>query len=325
VASGHRRANRPTHPQVVPDQASGGRFPQAKPTPKSLARRGTTVAAALSKLLADAPSYHHWPAARALVGACGSKNPNSVSALDVASACERWAGLAASTRLSYNTYLRRCLALIGAPFRCWEGIPHVKSPAPRQVTVSAAEFEATLRQADIGTAFFLLVCRDCALRSGTAIKLTLANFMRPEGGQLMVSARTKNGGWVSVPVSSRLAALVESARALGAGQPDASVVALLSRKVKPSRLGMNMLSVGLKKAQARAGTGGWTWHDLRRSAAHALYKATGDLRDVRDLLGHHNLGSSLVYLAAQQKPIANNKLAFYASGNEDPNASKKDN
>ncbi len=113
-------------------------------------------------------------------------------------------------------------------------------------------------------------------------------------------------------MSNRLAALVETARVLGAGQPAATpVYRLLARNLRGSN---SPMARRLKRAQERAGTSGWTWHDLRRTAAHRLYEATGDIRDVRDLLGHHNLGSSLIYLAAQQVAVPRERLALYASG-----------
>jgi integrase len=145
-------------------------------------------------------------------------------------------------------------------------------------------------------------------------KLTLANF-KVDG---QVSTRTKNGGWVTVPVSARLAALVGAARAMrGPHTHDTPIYRILGHLVNAGHKGTNgCMSRRLKKAQKAAGTQGWTWHDLRRTAAHRLYEATGDLRDVRDLLGHHNLGSSLIYLAAPQRAVPPNKLALYASGQE---------
>jgi integrase len=156
------------------------------------------------------------------------------------------------------------------------------------------------------------------LRSGTVFKLTLANFATD--GQ--VSTKTKNGGWVTVPVSERLAALVATARAMrGPFGPATPIYRILGYNLRGTVLHNGAMSRRLKRAQKLAGTSGWTWHDLRRTAAHRLYEATGDLRDVRDLLGHHNLGSSLIYLAAQQKAVPSTKLALYASGNGAQNAS----
>jgi integrase len=207
--------------------------------------------------------------------------------------------------------------MLGAPAVAWEGIPHVKSPQPRMVTVSDEEFERTLHHADPSTAFVLLCCRDCALRSGAVFALTLRHFnLETE----TVSTRTKNGAWITAPISARLRAVVAACAATTAIDTHLPVYRLLSRNHFKNLSPQSTTAKRLKRAQKAAGTGGWTWHDLRRTAAHRLYNATGDLRDVRDLLGHGSLHSSLWYLAASRRPVPNSKLALYASGNGASNA-----
>ncbi len=44
-------------------------------------------------------------------------------------------------------------------------------------------------------------------------------------------------------------------------------------------------------------------HDLRRTTALALYKHTGDVRDVQALLGHRSLQSTIWYLDHDLRPV----------------------
>jgi len=44
-------------------------------------------------------------------------------------------------------------------------------------------------------------------------------------------------------------------------------------------------------------------HDLRRTMARNVYTATGDLRDVRNVLGHSRLSSTVWYLEAELSAV----------------------
>ena len=56
----------------------------------------------------------------------------------------------------------------------------------------------------------------------------------------------------------------------------------------------------LKKAGIREGM---RPHDLRRTTAVAMYRKTGDLRDVQALLGHRGLPSTIWYLDHDLRPV----------------------
>lgn len=49
-------------------------------------------------------------------------------------------------------------------------------------------------------------------------------------------------------------------------------------------------------------------HDLRRTAAVAIYHHTGDIRDAQALLGHKALASTLWYLDHDVRPISRDML-----------------
>ena len=51
-----------------------------------------------------------------------------------------------------------------------------------------------------------------------------------------------------------------------------------------------------------------TPHDLRRTTAVAMYRATGDLRDAQAILGHKNLQSTLWYLDHEIRPVSRKLL-----------------
>ena len=44
-------------------------------------------------------------------------------------------------------------------------------------------------------------------------------------------------------------------------------------------------------------------HDLRRTSAVGMLEASGDIRDVQALLGHHSLQSTVLYLDHDLRPI----------------------
>lgn len=54
-------------------------------------------------------------------------------------------------------------------------------------------------------------------------------------------------------------------------------------------------------------------HDFRRTAAVAIYRCTGDIRDAQALLGHKALGSTLHYLDHDLRPIKRSTLELIKS------------
>jgi len=77
--------------------------------------------------------------------------------------------------------------------------------------------------------------------------------------------------------------------------------------------GRRLSSVALRRAwqthKAKCGVNpAVTAHDLRRTAASIVHAATGDLRLVQALLGHHNLISTLSYIA----PLAPDEARKYS-------------
>ena len=152
----------------------------------------------------------------------------------------------------------------------------------------------------------LLVTRDAAIRAGTAIRLTAANI---DGGS--IRAVTKWDGSIIVPMSDRLRAVAEAAVRLAPEHDTPLIVAL---GAKPGPWVCQCMSKRLISAQKRAAAGDWTWHDLRRTAAQAIYRNSGDLRKAQALLGHKSMLATLHYLNAARESITPHDLGLFASG-----------
>jgi integrase len=150
----------------------------------------------------------------------------------------------------------------------------------------------------------LLLTRDAGLRAATAYCLSAAEI---SGHQ--IRARTKWDGTIVVPFAGRLAEHIGAALAIA--EPGQPLVCALGAAGKSTE---NVLRKRLKNAQKAAGVDTWTWHDLRRTTAQRLYKATGDLRKVQSLLGHRSLLASLHYLNAARETVSAQDLDLYGSG-----------
>ncbi len=161
----------------------------------------------------------------------------------------------------------------------------------------------------------LLLTRDAGLRAATAYRVSAAEI---SGSQ--IRARTKWDGTIVVPFAGRLAEHIAAALAIATpGQP--LVCALGAAEGSTG----NVLRKRLKNAQKATGVDTWTWHDLRRTTAQRLYKATGDLRKVQSLLGHRSLLASLHYLNAARESVSAQDLDLYGSGVLPPSPSQPPN
>jgi integrase len=88
------------------------------------------------------------------------------------------------------------------------------------------------------------------------------------------------------------------------------------RRKKP---GYGSVTNWLLEAKKRAGvTAPWGFHDLRRTAARALYERTHDLRKVQRLLSHANMQQSCWYLGASGIDLSPADLEREASCPHEP-------
>jgi integrase len=127
----------------------------------------------------------------------------------------------------------------------------------------------------------LLLAREAGLRHATILNITTANC---NFETRMVSGRSKAYSSYTVPMSKRLyeRLLFACAGALDANEP---LLCQYNRQRKKPHY--NSLTCSLSRAKKLAGVKAqWGLHDLRRTAARALYERTGDIRKVQRLLGH---------------------------------------
>ncbi len=135
----------------------------------------------------------------------------------------------------------------------------------------------------------LLLCRDAALRIGTAERVAAQHI---DQRKWILRIDTKRGAQAEVPLTARLREMVAFTIRMAASPSLPLYVALGGTVVQ----GAAHLSEPLAELRAEAGCSHWTWHDLRRTAARALYDRTHDLRLVQGLLAHKSLAQTLWYL-----------------------------
>ena len=164
-----------------------------------------------------------------------------------------------------------------------------------------------LAVADPALKLMLLLCRDAALRAATAYSINASHIVK---GRIHV--KTKNYGSIIVPLGEKLSKLVSAAVAISksTAQP---LVQALGAPGGPGHAGA--MHHRLKRAKERAGvTSVWSFHDLRRTAAQALYEKSRDLRTVQSLLGHKQLGNTLRYLNAARVELTPEMLKAVQHG-----------
>jgi integrase len=167
----------------------------------------------------------------------------------------------------------------------------LKPVRPRETTVPDIEFETVFRVAGPMLQLVLLLAREAGLRHATILHFTAANC---NFETRMVSGRSKAYSSYTVPMSNRL---FERLLFACAGAVDANEPLLCQYNQQRKKPHYNSLTCSLSRAKKLAGiTAHWGLHDLRRTAARALYERTGDIRKVQRLLGHASPQQSWWYL-----------------------------
>ncbi len=180
------------------------------------------------------------------------------------------------------------LAAVGAP-KLSQLVPRVCRPEPRTVRPTEDEARRCLSCGDLGLRWVVTCALDIGLRHKTAEALTPRHL---ESG-LIVTA-TKRGRVVRLPVTPRLRLLVALAR-VQPGEEDCRFIDLLNNRRAVQ--GSNTIGERWVRWKLQAGLPpGLHIHDLRRDAAHRVYAACHDIREVQGLLGHERPITSLQYL-----------------------------
>lgn len=157
-------------------------------------------------------------------------------------------------------------------------------------------------------ACWLLLCSDLALRSGTATRMSPANYDRATG---YLTFRTKYDNTQRLPVTAELRKLLDQCLepsipfvgqlARHNGHPR-SKTGLMPATMKP--VTDNTLHIAWGKLKERVGVRlELRPHDLRRTTVRAVYDDTLDLRVAQAVLGHQHLSSTLWYLQANNVQV----------------------
>lgn len=262
-----------------------GSHAQAKPrTTASGTPTEAPLAAALQPLAMN-------PRLRTLVNRIvGLETAATITAAHIAAICENMRSLNPNYRSKLVYDLRQILRRIGR-HDCEVGLPRLKKAQPREVTVATEEFEKVARTAGPALELAMLLSRDAAIRIGTvcALRVDQLDFKNN-----LINGSTKNNRRFNVPMTSRLRERLLFA-AYRAKEPSDTVLGLYRTNRKA--FGRDALEVQLKRARVSAGLKtSWGFHDLRRTAARALYNETKDIRKVQRLLAHANVATTFWYL-----------------------------
>ncbi len=152
---------------------------------------------------------------------------------------------------------------------------------------------------------WILFCSDLAIRSGTAARLAPPQYDQTARVLRFV---TKRHACLTLPVTEEVQALIETC---DLNSPVSFVRQLWIREPRhfgyqPGPMGKtaDRLRVRFRELCESVGiTRRLIPHDLRRTSAVAIYKATGDIRDAQSLLGHKHLQSTLWYLDHDMNPV----------------------
>lgn len=185
-------------------------------------------------------------------------------------------------------------ALVGIP-------PKLHSSEPRQRVISNAERAGMMAVASLDMRVHLLLCGDLGLRAGTSAQVC-ANMWDRDAGVLRIDG-LKHGGAVVLPLTAELETALRQAERVSPFAPGNVPYVVRARSnyihgqpIPNANALRSALGQKFQRIAKRVGITDLRPHDLRRTAAERLYRYTGDVRDVKALLGHTNLRSSFHYL-----------------------------
>lgn len=173
-------------------------------------------------------------------------------------------------------------------------IPKVPGPKAREVIAGQTEIDRLLAIAAPWMRLFILLCWQTALRFSEALAVTPRSYDKETQ---TAAIPTKGGKLRVIPLTE---GIVELVRPTLHGDPDQSCIALL----KGGRCSPGAVRSAWYKLTRSLELTHLNPHDLRRTTATELYRASHDLRAVQQYLGHDEMTSTLRYLA----PLKEEKL-----------------
>jgi len=227
-----------------------------------------------------------------LASLAGQLTPHELTPLHLQAIVSRWRDrLKQSTVHRYVQTLRHLVAHIGALAGRpdLEGqVPRVRPGQPRKTIAPPDNLEKLLAAAPRWMQTIILLAHDAGFRRGDCMRIAPIHYDAEKRLIQIEQGKTKHA--VTVPVSARLAALLETAPTHSPATPFYAL--WKGNQITPH--GVTSAWLTLKK---KAGVNTHLWiHDLRRTLAVSLYEVSKDLRIVEQMLGHQSLKSTVRYL-----------------------------
>jgi len=276
--------------------------PQSSPRPPEQDARGGPqkktpgLGAPLTDLIRPwAEAYSHKAnerrAAAELAANFGHLRAQQLRAFHIATLIEHWkTHYKRSTVFSYRGALKRLLRYLDATARTAlsHQVPRVQHGSRRTTTATPEELHRLLQLAPAWLKLLILLCTQLGLRSGAAAKAAPHNWRAQENVLVLTS---KGGKTRAYPVTPQIQPLLQLAAEKNPTVP--FIEALRGRPFNPAARHRPWHTL---KRQAAVNPN-LTFHDLRRTAATALYEKTRDILAVKEFLGHEWLNSILHYIA----------------------------
>ena len=184
-------------------------------------------------------------------------------------------------------YLQRIAGVLAAAGMQPAKLSKVRKPEPRGITASQEQIDKLLRLATPAMRLFILLCWQLALRRSEALAVSPLSYKESEH---TITIPTKGGKIRCIPLTADCEEMILAASRSAADPSEGCVSILNGRRMK--RLDKRWWQLTI-----RAGVQGITPHDLRRTTATNLYRASHDVRAVQQYLGHSQLVSTTHYLA----------------------------
>ncbi len=208
-------------------------------------------------------------------------------------------GRAASTRNHYLQLFHRMShwavkkGYLPRPWLSGDTDLKIERPAKRKRRLTTAEETALLGTASASLQRLILAALETGARRGELLSLQWADVDLPRREITFLASKTKDREHRTIPISSRLLAVLEMVRLDPAGEPQKPEAFVFG-----DRIGGQITSpkTAWRGACARAHITDLHFHDLRHEAASRRLEEGWPVHHVQELLGHADLKTTTVYL-----------------------------
>jgi integrase len=142
----------------------------------------------------------------------------------------------------------------------------------------------------------------CGLRRSEVVGLTLDQLQTRDGRWIIVDLIGKGRRLRTVPVPLWSKQLLD-AWLRHSGVSEGRVFRRISKQGKPQEAGVtaNVVSYAVKRCASQAGIANLAPHDLRRTCARLCHDCSGELEQIRFLLGHASVQTTERYIGSKQE------------------------